>query len=806
MNRFVGDYINTLSAPGVSRVSAITDALKIEKENLSSVADKLAQVPISYALSIPDENKAGRISPSKNNLAFRDIQNRLNFLYDESNLISLILDSHSNALITDIRSLDGELTALEKALSNYAFLLSDGGSYDYAFMEPFNDERSRDSFGLEASDRAGLSFNALEEAIVNTAEGTLSLVDQLDVGYPLTGSIVASNCAAFIASDTGIANAIDANLFKGWRLSIGTPRAFVDTLKEFIGLYNKTSWTGAQFVVEFTLDVPVPVDTISIAPCTEFPFELTQVKLIPDKSHEDNFTYVMTAPVKVDKAMSVHFPLQTTQRIQLYIRQDTFQLEKAPPINYKHWWATKTFESIQNQWRTDDIVGDIHSSDREDVSLSNPSIDDFTDPWETNVPFYQIYSDEKITNSWWQINLDSPITKELIDNFGNGIMNMIHPGTVSIPATQDEMNRLNYKQFPDPNIQEQPMQVSNANAAALKYGSSIPETEMFVYNLGIQLIKVGLGSRGYKGVFITKPIPAPGDMGEVKIKTGETNFNFLNTDKDNSLATFIEYSVTNKSHPKNESDWVSILPIDDNESINELFLVDDAGLGLLRFPASLGSSIILFKNGYVVDRPLDDLLVKSEDKQTILGLRLPLGFATKEDNLICSYTPALDPHVINFEKAGLGIPPLASAHDENQAGEAHSTTNADLTVDLKYSPFINYSSVDSSSYNSVYGLNPYNPITVTLDDGSAAINLTNYKGGDQTALDPTSSTPQYIHNQNILLFNKAITQPFKVYYQYLPSNVRFRIVLRSIIGSFVSPTVDWVQIKGKTRKPDPKRV
>lgn len=708
--------MRSLGVLGITRASRILDGLKIEKSNLASVANRLDSLPINTAITIPDEVLFSRVRASKNVLSFRDIAARLETLYEESNLVSLLLDGYGGALTTDIKVLDSEITALEKALANYSFLLSDGGSFDFAFMEPFSDELNRDSFDWPITDRAGLVFSDLDGASVDTAEGTLKLTDNINVSYPLTGAVVSSNSSAMEISNTGIRNALDRDLSRGWRVSINSPRVINSTLKEFVGLYNQDNWTGAQYVVEFNIPSPAPADTITISPCSEYPFELTQVQILPIKTTEDQPKFILTAPIKINKVTSVQFPMQTVQRVRLYLRQDTFLVNSAPPQPQSETVGALLFSSITDQWKLSASGVRFGSSDREDTSLSNPSIEDFRRPWEVNTAYRSMYRDGRVTNPYRQVDMETTLSRQIADIVGNGLLNIISPGTVPLP-TNDPLSRLaGIKLQNDVNL-ENPIVVSTTTNNDLRYMGKNPNTgSVFSYNFGIQLIRIGLGGKAFKGTFVTKPIPAPGDMGEVKLKTGEANYSYADTDKEMVAATFIEYSVTNKSNPKLESDWIPVMPIDAPDSIDELFLVDATGLGLFRFPASIDESVILYKNGYRVDRPLNDMLVMAENKRSIIGLKLPIGFATKEDNLICSYTPALDTKVLNFENAGLGLPPLAAAHDEGEAGEGFAASNSDLTVDLKFSPYIDYGSVDSSTYNSTYGLVPYQPIIVSLGD------------------------------------------------------------------------------------------
>ena len=111
--------------------------------------------------------------------------------------------------------------------------------------------------------------------------------------------------------------------------------------------------------------------------------------------------------------------------------------------------------------------------------------------------------------------------------------------------------------------------------------------------------------------------------------------------------------------------------------------------------------------------------------------------------------------------------------------------------------------VNASKYTTNLGMVPYQPITVILNNGTNAINITNYSSGQQANLGSFVSGYYYIQSGNTIMFNVPITSSIKVYYQYLISNVRVRVVERVNNITFASPTVSSFNVKAKLIQPNP---
>jgi hypothetical protein len=143
-------------------------------------------------------------------------------------------------------------------------------------------------------------------------------------------------------------------------------------------------------------------------------------------------------------------------------------------------------------------------------------------------------------------------------------------------------------------------------------------------------------------------------------------------------------------------------------------------------------------------------------------------------------------------------------------GQVFQATGGGNRVQLDYTPFIE-DKFSTATYSSDYGtINSfenigYSPITVTLSDGTLAINLTNYLSNNfEKATFYSTNQVLFFQNGKQLIFNKNITTPLKVNYSYIPPSVRFRVIIRNNIPELTNGiSVDNVIIKCKVNNLDP---
>ena len=821
MRKFLNDFITTLGFQGQKRAYAVLDEARLEKAQVNVIAQKLADQGPLATLQFRQEEHGAVIGGAATSISLRDAIVRLDELYDTSNNLDLVLKSNISILTADIKALDDELTALEKSSANYSFLLSDGGSYDYAYIESFSDSRNlEDSFEFLIPDRAGGKFSDLDMTAVLADEGTIALPQATIRRFPLTGRVLESNVSSLVTSSSALSGALNTLPSTGWRLSISSPSPITSWLPSFTRLYPDNPafiFPGVNVTLELVLPSPSPCDHIRLAPFSDTKLDIVQIEIYEDLEGTKKKA-LLGAPIELNSVKSIYFDLQPVSKVKVFVRQLNYNRNGVEPITseekYRLIYEEKgtPYNPINNpntikrpladsqKWTRTSFISRLvqkHLFKRDDnkykiafpLTLYAPSWgsskEELMKIFTNHRDPARKWSDNSVQTSFVEQIIFSRLPPELRASF---MPRTIQPG---------DDKSLRDRPYIYPYVPISPKRPSPP---------FVPRQQFkYQYSVGFQSIALGTSVTGQKGVFVSKILPSPGDVGEVRIKVEDENFVETPTARHQPRLTSTEYSVTNQAVPDDEKDWAPIMPVGQSTVTAERFFPDSIGKGLFRFEANLEENIILYKNGYEVnDLDLNDIIIRSATKQTAQGMILPIGYTTAQDIFVVDYVPAGDLTVINFEKAGYETAPMVSSFDADGAGEGFLGTNGQLIIDLKYEPFINYDEVEDATYIDGFGLSGYNPVTVILGNGTTALNLTNYKGGDQAVLNASSAT-SFIQNANSLMFNAPVEQEFRVYYQYLPNNLRFRAVLRSNTKGLISPKTDMLQVKAKTRKADAKK-
>jgi hypothetical protein len=801
MKMFLKDFFQTLSTRQQEKVSAVLEEAKVSKEELPSLAKKLSQMQKSIPLFLSRETPGTLIKNTGFFVNLRDTHTRVQEIYDTSNYISVLLDSNQQVLLSEVKAIEDELIALEKVSRNYGFLLSDSGVFDFAYLETFSDDRGRDPMET-VPDRAAQVFGPAEMGTISS-DGNLVLPQNLTVSHGLTASIVGGNVAALLTNRdvSKLAGNSNAN---GWRASIDSVSPITTSVPE------AGDRTGAQVVIEFRTAQPSPSSEIKINPFADTDVELVQVITYPGES-EEGATSLLESYVTLDRPYTLHFPMTNILRFKIVLNQPTYnRVSQFATVEDEY---RQGFEALQQ--RLKDIKDAVLVDRLPTYARVRAMVD-----WLSRKGKFRLRPGRSGGGGFsalpffYDIEYRGPVSSIELPRISNNIGSILPifgrrrlGGRFSVDDIMLRVFKNKDSLYEYLTSREVSGFTEFLKTKGLYDASGSVTTPLinlynqaFVYRYAFGLFHVSLGvqSIGHKGFFVSKPFPSDGDFGEVRLKTSQQNYSVPNTDLDNTLLTSVEYSVSNKTDPSNEDDWIPIQPVGETEIGSERLFPSETGLSYFRFTADGSAAIDIFKNGYSLQITSLNYLYNSS-KQGVTGIRLPDRTYTTEDILTVKYTPMTDHSTISFETEGFDVAPLVSVYDADGPGEKFASTYGRNEVELSHYPYIDQAQVDTSVYTTTIGLTPYSPIVVTLDDGTLAINLTNYKAGDPETLPDTGY--YYYHSGTTLIFNQAITDPFTVAYQYLENNVRVRVVLRCNSRNFVSPKVDFFHIKAKTRRP-----
>lgn len=810
MDKYLDNYILASSSTQKVRIGELLDEIKVSKTLLpkiiKSFEDYGQDAPV--ALSYSEKGTTANFGPVEQSM--RDARQAIARLYDMSNDISIVLENSAYLLESEVAALEDDLIAMEKAVDNYGFLMGGSNAYNFSYLETFSDDTGRDVFD-ECPDRASLGFGPAQKAAINVKEGTLVLPKDVVRSYDLRYRILATNAPVNatgqpIATTNAMGDpAVSVN--KAWRSTVESPAPLTTTIHQAKG------YKGAQVLVEYTLSSAAPASEINIEPFADTPIQLVQVttyKSAKDTEGEN----LMVAPVLLDSPKTLHFPMRSVYKVELVLNQPTYNRVTTATTTEDEY--RQAYESLQA--RLKDLKDKLSYNRSTDFNHLLWLVLCFLQGNNSNIRPNPKYMPSQYVGAAGIPALIEAIKRNSRPPTRLG-MGGHGPHTRSGSKTANPYDNFDIEQFVTAMFQKKDelydflaqREISLFEQQLARKGIYDPKGVLspiqmiyqngwvYRYALGLQKVAIGVGSSSFRGFHITKPLDSSGDIGEISIRSQHTNYRSPELHKDNSVMTSVEFSVSNQSNPMSESDWIPILPVGSTIVEAERLYPDSTGRCALRFPANVSSVITVYRNNATLELPTDAFEYDSQG-QSVRAFRIPVSDYTPEDILSVTYVPAADYTNISFANYGFDLPPLTNAYDESGAGEAFASTSGNNEISLKNDPYIDAVKADASPYSNTFGMTTYQPITVKLTGGETAINLTNYSKGEQAAL--PSSGYYFVQSGRTIIFNKAITQPFRVYYQYLQNNVRVRTVLRCDTKNFVTPKVDSLQIKGKTRRPN----
>lgn len=501
--------------------------------------------------------------------------------------------------------------------------------------------------------------------------------------------------------------------------------------------------SGAQVLLEFVLPDPVPATEITLTPNTNTPTEeVLSIRLYETMDYDDGWRQILDEPHNLKRVKSFHFPPQPVARFQVLLNQPVHR-HSARDDNYFEDRYRRMISRMSASRNTG--VGTAGNPSLYDGLLQAVSQDSFGKAGESDF-------DHTVLDVLY--HTDPHIWRESFE----GVEDI-----TDLPVDSED------DALPAP----RPL-----DSAIDRWARPLP---MYYYSLGLKSVTASIETLSNKAAFVTNAIPASGDMGVVRLKADYNNQFAVGSDRDSTQISSVEFSVSNLSEPELEENWIPIMPVGESRILGERLFLDKDGVGKLRFPADPNEVLKVYRQGYEVD---DRIVHFRYDGPWVSGLELDVGTISQEDVFTCDYYPGKDHTTIDFRGRGFDSPPLAFAHSDNGPGEWFAATRDRNRVKLANQP---YTEVDVDGEE---------PIIVQLENGQVASNKT----GD--TLDPGEDL-SFVQSGRDVIFNKPISEPFRVFYHYLENNVRVRAVLRGNGRDFVTPELRSFKLKGRLRRPVP---
>jgi len=729
------------------------------------------------------------------------------------------------------------------------------GNFIESFVDDSNSYFS-ESFQNKQYDRNGLELDPQCFGIVDSVSGTLkSGTAFINNNYVPKLESYENNFSSYISSSSDITNLFSDSSNKSWNVTVKAPSVITSYNKDFNEInYNFSNIKGANASLTFVFENPQEMNVMRIAPNMGTNFQLIQVIIYsainptnssPSNSslnNSENKTFLLDSPLLIESIKDISFEKLLVKKIKLVINQP----------KYKR--ITNTSSASDNQSKTinayiqmirnarskkhdklQDVVYSYFTKRNEIFQLSSnvdyiPNYYSYRYPCENTEPLYgslheflsskknfvELYNKDKMQNT----NKLSHIVESVVAYVLGNKYRMSSNYYIASRPTQDsnnigsvdflgsiQINNLQSSHGVEWQNNDPYFAVSNEKTAQ-QFLSSLDVTNSYEYLFSIKNLKFGNishsttsnNSNSYnnsvssKTVFISKPIDSSGHVNKVKIKSNYFLTKNTNNQSDLNTSATIEFSISSNVNAQKDIDWIPILPYDQDKVYGELLFPSSVnGFAELRFAAK-SETIKLYKNGIL----LPDKSFEVSNSRSVNSINI-INYRT-HDKYVVEYIP-LDidsTKEIDFSSRFIQSYSTTTYISNGGLGEVVSSTGAENTVRLSYDPCVKYAKFANHTYSfssgtiGIGGTETYSPLTVILEDGKPAVNLTNYLPNKYVKYrlpDNFINETYYIHSGNSITFSKRVSNA-RVIYDYIPGSLRYKIVIRNLSSLDNSSYVD----------------
>ena len=608
--------------------------------------------------------------------------------------------------------------------------------------------------------------------------------------------------------------------------------------------YDYSKINGAQTAVEVELVSGINIDTIRLNPNLGNGLQLLQIVAFnPPNTNSSNlnaaesYNLLLSTPKNLDSRLEISFDKRIINKFIFIFNQSSYIRTKLAPItselNSKNiqsfinerlnerskkfslmqdlvYWHFKRNNTVNGLSKNKNVENEYYSyrfpKDLDEYSkmisdeifkANNFDLSDrgklFNSPIFKNL-FYNIVSnlDTNYSNMYSNYFVESSITK-------NPQQTLAYPGNI-LQGNSNNMSDQKYQFY------TQASSHGTAQDAVLDLlTKEAPDCYEYIFSLkSIEFLESD-SLNVAKSCFVSRKIPINGQILAVKSRAevikSSANDEAVSFNLNNLLS--YELSISNKESPNNELDWVPIAFNSETSIDSEVIFFDTTDFSAkLRFRA-LSGSLVLFKDGLRCNTNQYSFNVVS-NKVTITDRSL-FGPAS----IFCvSYsldTVMYDPYEIDFIKYNLYEDITKNYGDNSGPGQSFARNDSNRSINLEYTPYVNKTYLNDATYGLTIGTIfrgaglGYNPVKILLSDGTYAINMTNYTNTQYSAGFYDTNLTLFIQNGKNITFNKIINSNFKVFYEYIPYNLRFRLIMRKNIPNLDIPAkADSVLLKIKT--------
>lgn len=864
--QYLPNTIQTFSHQSRKTVSYLIQNIKADKAQISSLVanirdfDFQANYSPSLAMRYSPMNLEGVIE------FFRDSSLRVGQFFSASSSISNVLNSMISIFSSEIEKVEKDIKFLENFVDNYQFIAGENDLFNFNYIENFDNDLNSNFYEknkIKLYDRDGIDFyengnfnvdSVLSRISTSSGKSFINIINN----YTIDKYITNYNKEEFTSTDTGFELAINESQLDSWSVTVKSPyiiNAQLPDISKYVS-YDTSQIRGIQSKVEMSLNANVESDFIRITPNDSNGMQILQVIVSGTRSITSENTTdtlgeyisipVLSSPLLLNSTVDILYPKMFASKITFvfnqskYIRSENTAIrqevnskflmkivdsirkdKKDKPskiqdlVYYYFKTANDNFSFRKNKKNYTEIYSSRYpSSEKKPVSSVSSSVSEYSDS-EITSKVLEVVDNKNYTAI---SNIVQSIVQHAIDSrsnifssnvyrttnntsFGNKLIDMDNDGIV--PSKNDNNSMEISFQKEDP---EAP---SVSSIDITKYLNARETPNAYEYSFSIKNIALGntINSAQNKSCFISSKIETNGSpiaiKGIVNKVNERKNLNYFNYDLKESGS--YELSISLKETIQSEQDWI---PLSSSLSLNvdsEVLFFNSLNVARPRF-FPLPESIKVYKNGMLENN-------NNWSYSDIFNEIKYNGLIENNSIYACEYKineMIYNQNVIDLDSLSDYQFTIQSFSDAGRPGEFFSSALSGNRVTLSRTPFIE-DKLTESYYNDIYGtvvtgVNAgYSPVSVVFEDGTTAINLTNYTVNSFVKA-PFYETTEYLFYQNgrDIIFNKPVNTSFRVIYKYLPSNLRFRLIMRDNIPDQTSNiSVDNVIIKCKIKNLDP---
>lgn len=865
MINFLPDIIKTFSDNSQKSVGSLIKSIKADKAQVAELVKSLSNFSVGGNFA-PTLMRSKAIIESEFFVdIFRDIQIRFNNYFTASNSINVSLNSMIDIMISEIGKIEKNISFLENYVDNYDFISGKDDLYNSSYLENFDNFLKSNLYEptpVPFIDRGGSSFDKNGNGFIDPVVSKFKIGSGID--FINTVSLIKSinsetNYSNYVSSISDTEFLFNEKQSNVWNVSIKSPTILTSVPPSFHEniSYDYSYILGAKTALTINFIKEIEMDLIRINPNAFEGMQIMQVVVesanIAEKLYSSNSNTpssgfqkrkILTAPIQVNSVIDINFPLDKIKSIVLFFNQSTYKKNTLTPTadeisaRIVHEMLIKVRNKNKNSYSTlQDIVLEYFRrfTSIDEAKINNYAYTDYyTSKYpiaiENTRPFYSennnalsLDQGQKLINpshlTSMVRNIVSQALGERFKMFNDSLFidSRFNTRGISLAQVSNSPNSLSKNvNSLDKNLisfsQDAIMPGANLQSANIFKNNS---SEEYLYSFSLKSIQFGKTKQiknatnsfsTNKACFISSAIPVNGNVLGVKgiIRLENTSNSIAPPNFDLKEANSYELSVSIKDNPTLENDWIPLVSYDSNIITSEFLFIDSFNnTGILRFfPKETSIKLysnqkLLSSNEYKVDKFRKSILINNFNLKNIYIASYEVDDSNYSQNFI---------DISTLTKSS----PTLSAFSNNKNGEFFERTNSNNSVRLKQQPYIDYDKLKKAVYSPKSGtINTteyigYNPVAVSFEDGSYAINLSNYKlNRSEKGEFYESNETLFFHNGNNIIFNKIMNKPFRVIYDYLNSKIRFRLIIRNNFNNYSSSgSVDNVVLKMKTKNSD----